>query len=297
MSKRAIHELSLKEKLTLIKETFTSFFEMKVFYHGATLAYYSLFALIPLLYLLIAVIGKIVGTKTIVSVIKEYLENHVGLNDAELLFGFLFKIDFEKSNVYLELIGVIALLISITAIFTTLKTSLNLFFRIKYKPKNISHGILRDLLFRLGSIVFLGLISLVFIGIYFLQVLILSFGEKFFASYASLHGVFQVLVEHLFSILILWVIFMVLFKFAHDGIVAFKIALFGSLVTAIMMYVGQLLLKYYLVNHFFASDAGLAGGLMVLLAWLFYCSQILYFGAHLVYMYAKAMNNPIQVKS
>jgi membrane protein len=296
MSKRAIHELTLKEKLSLIKETFTSFFEMKVFYHGATLAYYSLFALIPLLYLVITVVGKMVGTKAIVLAIKDYLENHIGLNDAELLFGFLFKIDFEKSNIYLELIGIIALLISITAIFTTLKTSLNIFFRVKYKPKNLSHGILQNVLFRLSSIVFLGFVSLFFIGFYFLQVVVLSFGEKFLSDYAKLHGFFQIFVEHLFSVLILWVIFIVIFKYAHDGIVAFKTALFGSLVTAILMYVGQLVIKFYLVHHFFASNAGLAGGIMILLVWLFYCSQILYFGAHLIYMYAKATHNPIKPK-
>jgi membrane protein len=70
----------------------------------------------------------------------------------------------------------------------------------------------------------------------------------------------------------------------------------GALVTTILLYIGQLLIKYYLLHYFFAKDAGIAGTLLILLTWVYYTSQIIFFGAKFTMLYAKMVGQPLQVK-
>ena len=81
-----------------------------------------------------------------------------------------------------------------------------------------------------------------------------------------------------------------------DGIVLHRLALAGSIVTSTLLYLGQLGIKYYLTHYFFAKDAGIAGTILILLAWVYYTSQIIFFGAKFTAVYAKILGRPIQVK-
>ena len=75
-----------------------------------------------------------------------------------------------------------------------------------------------------------------------------------------------------------------------------KLAAAGALITASLLYIGQLLIKYYLTHYFFARDTGIAGTLLVLLTWVYYTSQIIFFGAKFIAVYAKISGKPIKVK-
>ncbi len=293
-SRKKMKHLTGNEIILLLKESFVSFIEKKAFFHGASLAYYTLFALIPLIYLTVSFLGQILGSKVMIEVIVEILENHVGIKDVDSLFGFVHTLNFNRSNFYMELIGVITFMLSISAIFVSLKTSINEFFRVNYTPTNVARGLLRNVLFRLLSIGFMIVFSLLFVGLYFLQMLMMSLGEKFLGNHEVLYWFFQYFVDHVLAIIILWFIFIIIFKYIHDCIVPWRVAVFGGLFTAILLYVGQLAIKYYLSNHFFASNAGLAGGLLVILAWLFYSAQLLFFGANLAYIYSKATHQKIK---
>jgi membrane protein len=78
--------------------------------------------------------------------------------------------------------------------------------------------------------------------------------------------------------------------------VQWKIAIGGAVITAIMLYIGQLLIKYYLFNYFFGASAGIAGSLFIILAWIYYSSQIIFFGAKFTAVYARKVGRPIHFK-
>jgi membrane protein len=78
--------------------------------------------------------------------------------------------------------------------------------------------------------------------------------------------------------------------------VQWKLALAGALVTSILLYFGQLLIKYYLGNLFFAKDAGIAGTILILLVWMYYSSQIIFFGAKFTAVYGKMVGKTIHAK-
>lgn len=294
--KKGIRNLSWQEIGDLVKITFKEFFQEKSFLHGAALSYYSIFALVPLLYLAFATFGKIVGNQKMVEIIGKLLREQVGIHDVSGILSFLNGVNLEKGSFILNVIGIIALLISSTALLASLRGSINDFFDIEVKYQSHKKMIISHLISRLVSVSLLTMIGVVTIVVYFAETFLLSFGRHLFEERELINGFILYLFEHGLSILSSVIIFLFIFKFLHDGVVKWKLALAGSLITSLLLYFGQLLIKYYLGNYFFAKDGGIAGTMLVLLTWVYYSSQIIFFGAKFTAVYAKILGEPIVFK-
>ena len=129
-----------------------------------------------------------------------------------------------------------------------------------------------------------------------MQALAIYFGDKLFNSLNALHDIFVFLTQHLIPFTTNIIIFYFILKYISDGVVLNRLALAGSVVTSTLLYLGQLGIKYYLTHYFFAKDAGIAGTILILLAWVYYTSQIIFFGAKFTAVYAKILGRPIVVK-
>jgi membrane protein len=294
--KKGIRHLSWAEIWLLIKTTFSQFFQEKSFLHGAALSYYLIFALVPLLYLAFATFGKIVGNAKMAVIIGDLLKNQVGIEDVSGILSFLNGLDMEKGNFVANVVGILALLISSTALLSSLRGSINEFFDIERVYHSHKKRILANLFSRLVSIILLTIMGIVAVAINFAQNILIHFGDKIFGGSTVIHGVFLNTLTHGLSILSSVVIFLFIFKFLHDGVVQWKLALAGALVTSILLYFGQLLIKYYLGNLFFAKDAGIAGTILILLVWMYYSSQIIFFGAKFTAVYGKMVGKTIHAK-
>ena len=261
--------LSWNERREVVKDTFKGFVEENSFFHGAALSYYTIFALVPLLYLSFATFGRIVGNKRMLEIIGYLLKEQIGITDINGILSFLDGVDLEGGNFVMQIIGVVILLISGTALFGSLRNSINAFYNIKPKIEGSKKIILSHLIARLVSISILTLIGVVIIVIYFAQTMLLSFGSYFLGNIEVVNGIFTLLFEHGLSILSNVIIFTFIFKFLNDGLVGWRIALNGAILTSLLLYFGQLLIRYYLTNYFFAADSGIAGTILVILAWVY----------------------------
>ena len=87
-----------------------------------------------------------------------------------------------------------------------------------------------------------------------------------------------------------------MYKFLNSGDVKWRCARVGATVTGILLYLGQLLIKYYLFNHFFAAGSGVTGTLLIVLVWVYYSSQILFIGAKFTAVYSRYKGTPIEIK-
>lgn len=287
--------LSWNERREVVKDTFKGFVEENSFFHGAALSYYTIFALVPLLYLSFATFGRIVGNKRMLEIIGYLLKEQIGITDINGILSFLDGVDLEGGNFVMQIIGVVILLISGTALFGSLRNSINAFYNIKPKIEGSKKIILSHLIARLVSISILTLIGVVIIVIYFAQTMLLSFGSYFLGNIEVVNGIFTLLFEHGLSILSNVIIFTFIFKFLNDGLVGWRIALNGAILTSLLLYFGQLLIRYYLTNYFFAADSGIAGTILVILAWVYYSSQIIFFGAKYTAVYANKIGKPIRL--
>jgi membrane protein len=293
---KKIRTLSWKEVGQLFKQTISEFASENSLFHGAALSYYTIFALVPILYLSIVSFGQIIGQDKMLDIISNVLREQVGIKDIQGIIEFLNEINFDKSNLVLQVVGIIVLLISSTAILSSLKNSINDFYDIEKVHESKKGKILATLIDKLVHMVLLMVFGLIIIVTYFAQIVLLSFGDLIFGNLNSLHYLFDFVTQHLIPLITNFTIFFFIFKYLSDGIVNSKLASGGALVTATMLYLGQLLIKYYLTNYFFARDTGIAGTILVLLTWVYYTSQIIFFGAKFIAVYAKISGKPIEVK-
>lgn len=287
-------KLTWKDIPTLVKRSFSSFFEEEGLFHGAALAYYTVFALIPLLYLSVLYFGKFLGQEVMIDIIHDLLKNKVGINDVAGIMDFMKELNFEKGNFFMEIAGIIVLLITSSAFVVCLRQSINAFFDLEIKFTTRRKAFLSDVLFRLISLGLVATLTVVIIVFYFAQTILLSLSEKVFQNLNLLDLIFTNVMRHGLSILSNAIIFTLVFKFVHNGFIKWKIAIRGAILTAILLYLGQLLIKYYLFHYFFGSQSGgIAGTIFIILAWVYYSSQIIFFGAKFTSIYASMIGEPI----
>ena len=265
--------------LSVLKDSIVGYFSEGAFFHGAALAYYTLFSFVPIVYLSTSIFGRVVGKENMQTIIIDLLQNQIGISDTKGLMDFLNSVNFDKPSLLLEIVSIGILLYGCSAFLVSLKRSINEFFDIS-KKKRHEENIIMDLIgFRFLSVAFLAIFAFIIILLYFLQ------GFIFYAFTNYLHyknGFIDFTLEffqHLISIFSNILIFTIVFKYIHDGFVPLKLAIKGAIVTSVLLFLSQLLIKYYLHNYFFLGNMGIAGSLFIFLAWVHYSAQIVFFGA------------------
>lgn len=293
---KGIRHLTWREIGLLIKDTFIEFFKENSFFHGAALSYYAIFALVPMLYLSFASFGQIVGQKTMIDIVGKMLREQVGIKDVDGILSFLSEVNITKGSFVLNAVGIIALMLSSSALLISLRGSLNDFFDIKKVHATNKKMIISNITFRLLSVTMLTVFAMVIIVFYFAQTILISFGNDLFKDLQAINWIVVEFAQHGLSLFSNFIIFTLIFRYLHDGVVEWKLAMAGSLVTSFLLYFGQLLIKYYLAHYFFAKDGGIAGTLMVILVWTYYSSQIIFFGAKFTAIYGRMVGKAIVVK-
>ena len=261
----------------IIKLTFINYIKEGAFFHGAALAYYTLFALFPILYLSISSFGKIVGRDKMVSIIQQLFYEKVGLADSDTIIEYLKVIDLDNGSWLMSVVSVLVLLYACSAFLVSLKRSLNDFFDVKHDEND--NIVLKLVSFRFLSVLLLSAFALVIILFYFFQIFVVSLIEHSVLSYNGIINFSMLCLDHALSIISNVIIFWVILKYVNDAKVSNKLALKGAVLTALLLYGSQLAIKYYLQNYFFLGKSGIAGSLFILLAWVNYSAQIIFFGA------------------
>ena len=265
--------------LSVLKDSIVGYFSEGAFFHGAALAYYTLFSFVPIVYLSTSIFGRVVGKEKMQTIIIDLLQNQIGISDTKGLMDFLNSVNFDKPSLFLEIISIGILLYGCSAFLVSLKRSINEFFDISKKKRHEENIIMDIIGFRFLSVAYLAIFAFIIILLYFLQ------GFIFYAFTNYLHyknGFIDFTLEffqHLISIFSNILIFTIVFKYIHDGFVPIKLAIKGAFVTSVLLFLSQLLIKYYLHNYFFLGNMGIAGSLFIFLAWVHYSAQIVFFGA------------------
>lgn len=288
----SIKKLTFKEIGKLIKTSIVEFIQGNSLFHGAALAYYTVFALVPLLYLALISVGQILGKDRLMVIATNFARENIGIKDVSWVSDFFTNIDIANVGFFMKVVGIIALIFTSTAIFNCLRTSLNEFYNLDIKRQKGQFW--KDLIFRGISLLVLGAITVVIIIVYFSEAVFVNFASHFTGNGSG--KIIGYIIENVGSIVTNFITFTFVFKYLHDGVVKWKLAMGGALFTSILLYLGQLLIKYYLFHFFFAADGGVAGTLLVILAWMYYSSQIIFLGAKFITVYARMVGRPIIAK-
>ena len=288
--------MTFQEVKKIIKDTFQEFSHGRPFLHGAALSYYALMALVPLLYLSITYFGWIVGHETMVEIITSLLHEQIGLTDISGIILFLDEVDLRSGHVVLEIAGVAALLFSCTAILNSLKKSIDEFYGIDLKRLKGRKKIVKGLMSRLLSLLFILGIAVLIIAFYFSETFFMATLDRYFDNMGVVTWFLSLIAYHGIPVLMNVIIFSFVFKFLTDASMQWRNAIVGALFTGVFLYLGQMIIKYYLTHYFFAAGGGVPGTMLIILVWVYYSSQILFLGAKFTAVYARFKGEPIQIK-
>lgn len=283
----------VKKYSSFIRVTLVEFFRDLPLIHGAALAYYALLALVPLLYLSVTIFGQIVGHETMLDIIESMLRDQIGLTEPEGLLNFLGDVNLGAGDFSLQVTGAVMVVFSSTAIIGSLRNSINKFYGIERPSLGTKKIILKELFMRMISMGFIVGIGTLLIVIYFAETVFLSLGNRFFEDLKFIGWVFSEFAMHGLPIITNIILFSFVFKYLHDGYVRWGIAFRGAAITGLLLYFGQLSIKYYLGHYFFASGSGIAGTMLMLLVWVYYSSIILFLGVKFTAAYARQIGEPI----
>jgi membrane protein len=263
------------------------------FHHGAALAYYTLFAFIPILYLTTSIYGRIIGAKNMRVIVTDLLHDGLGLTDSESILQLVDTMSLEKPSFFLELVSIGVLLYTCSAFMLSLKRSLNEFFNVIKKNRQESNLFMELIGFRFVSVLMLAVFALVVILFYFAQVFVFSALNSWIHWHNGFIDFSFKLLQIGLTLLSNVLIFSLIFKYMHDAKVSWKVALKGAILTAILLYFSQWILSYYLQHFFMLGQLGIANSIFMMLAWVHYSAQIIFLGAKFTYQVGKATGDRI----
>jgi membrane protein len=249
---------------------------------GASLAYYTLFAIAPVLLVATAIAGMVFGAEAVRGEIVGQLDQLVGREGALAVQSLLEGASQRRAGIVATIIGGIAFVIAATGAFLELQVALNTIWRVKLNPTLNFRALLIDRLRSFGLVVAIGFLLLVSLavtaGIAALDAWLSSLSPGFPAVWR--------VVSILLSLVVTTGLFALLFGVLPDVRLRARDVMAGAFVTAVLFTVGQQLIGLYLGQSGIASSYGAAGSMMILLLWVYYSCQILLFGAEFTRVYA-----------
>lgn len=278
---------TLKDLFDLFRQTLTEWNEDKAPRLAAALAYYTAFSLAPLLVIVIAVAGLILGETRVREDILRQVEISTGTGASELIEGLISSTTNLGSGIISTIISVITLLLGAIGAFTQLQGALDTIWDVEPPPQQPGLGgilgFLRDNLLSFGMILMIGFLLLVSLVV---STVLASVTEFVTGSFVGVTLLVQI-VTFAINFGIITILFAAIFKFLPHTTVQWRHVWIGAALTTLLFLVGKQLLSLYLARTSTESTYGAAGSLVVILLWIYYSAQLILFGAEFTQVYAK----------
>jgi len=249
---------------------------------SASLSYYTIFAIGPLLVILISLAGIFLGQEAVEGKLYFQLVGLVGKAAAIQIQEIIQNIRSSQYTASGTVVGLAVLIVGATGVFTEIQDSINYIWSLKAKPKR---GLLKLLFNRVISfslIISFGFIMMVSLLLHALVDLLHDRIERLFDE-ATVY-IFQV-VNYLILFVIIATLFAIIFKVLPDGILRWKDAFTGAIFTAVLFVLGKFAIGFYLARTNLDVTYGAAASVIIILLWVYYTSIILFFGAEFTKVY------------
>lgn len=288
-------KVNIKSIWKFIVDVFDKFISDKAPKLGAALSFYTMFSLAPLLLIAISVAGFIFGEDAARGEIVVQIEGLIGREGATVVQTALKNARYSGEGIVAIVISFFTLLIGSTIVFVELQDSLNMIWKVKPKPgRNIVKGLIKDRLRSFALVIATGFLLLTSLLV---SASISALNNFISDSFYELPVMILEISNIIISFGIIYLLFMLIFKFLPDVHIHWSDVWIGALVTALLFVLGKYLIGLYLGTSTLSSTYGAAGSLVVLLLWVYYSSQILFLGAEFTQVYANKFGEGIKPKS
>jgi membrane protein len=259
------------------KHTFSGWVNDNVSRLAAALAFYTIFSLAPVLLIALAVAGAIVGNEAAREELVRELSLYIGSDGTTFVLTILDQARGSMAGQTATLIGLATTLFGATIVFAELQSALNQVWNVRVKRGvNLKHVIYSRLL---------SFVTVLIVALLLLLSVVLSAAVSAINSWFSDKIAIPVWLlaggNFVISFLLITIMFAVLFKVLPDVKIGWRDVAVGAVFTSLLFTVGKMLIGLYLSQSSLQSLYGAAGSFVIILAWVYYSSQVFFFGAEL----------------
>ncbi len=271
-----------KSLFEMLKDTFKEWSEDKASRLAAALAYYTVFSIAPLLVVVIGIAAFFFGRNVSQQQIMSQVQGLVGAQGAQLIATMIQNASKPSSSLPATVIGLATLLLGAAGLFGALQDSLNTIWGVAPNPKRGILGTIKDRFLSFTMVLGTGFLLLVSLSV---SAALTAVGTYFGNKIAGFSTAWQG-VDFLVSFAVITLLFAMIYKVLPDVEIAWSDVWIGAAVTALLFVIGKFLIGLYLGRGSVGSVYGAAGSLAILLIWVYYSAQILFFGAEFTQVYA-----------
>lgn len=250
---------------------------------GAALAYYTIFSIAPLLIIAIAIVGFFLGDEAARGGIQNEISTIIGPEGAEATESLIANAGKERgSGILATIFSTVLLLFGASGVVVQLKDALNAVWDVPEKKSSGVWNFIRTRFLSLAFVLGVGFLLLVSL----ILSTILSAAGSYLEGFIPMPWLWQIL-NFVVSLGVVTVLLAMIYKFLPDIDLPWKDVWLGAAITAVLFAIGKFGLGLYLGRSSVESTYGAAGSLVVLLIWVYYSAQIVFFGAEFTQVYSR----------
>lgn len=257
---------------------------------AAAMAYYTIFSLAPLLVLVIAIAGVVVGRGQVERTIEEQFGTLMGPDGQQMITTIVRNAQNSEATGIASVLAGATLLFGATGLFAQLKSALNRIWAVEPKPNQGLWTFVRTRVFSFALVLAVAFLLLASLVVSAALTALQGWAERVL----PMPGWTAQAIELGVSFLVIGAMFAVIYKYLPDAKIGWRESLFGGLLTAVLFTVGKYLIGLYIGRAGISSAYGAAGSLVIVLLWVYYSALIFLLGAELTQARARWAGKPIE---
>jgi membrane protein len=281
--------MSVREAWECVKESVAAWNQDNVPRLAASLAFYTLLSLAPLVVIMVGVAARVFGRQAVAGELAYQLQSYVGPEGAWAVEAILSAASQPGTGILATSFGVVVLLFGASSVVVELQDTLNTIWRVPQRPESMTRGI-----FRMIGQRFFAFLLVIGAGAVLMVSLVISSAiaavGKFSGTSELPSGVLQA-IAFLTSFAVTAVLFAAIYKLLPDVRLRWSDVGVGAAVTALVFCIGKEGIALYLGKTIVGSTYGAAGSLALFLIWVYYSAQLFFFGAELTKVHARRLGS------
>ncbi len=284
--------LRLKEMAGLLGKAANEWFDVKASRLGASLAFYTLLSLAPVVIIVVSVAALVFGQEAARGQLVWQIQDFVGPEGARVIQELIQSAHRPATGLLASLGGALMLIFGASAVVVDLRDSLNTIWRVPLDNRSLCLATF----FRVAKERFYSAAMILTVGFLLLVSVALAAMGKFFHSFLPVPEAFLHAAAFVFSSFILTLLFATIYKCLPDVHLEWSDVAIGASVTALLFAIGKEMIGLYLGKAGFGSTYGAAGSLVVVLFWVYYSAQLFFFGAAFTVVYTRTFGSHFSTK-
>src|SRR5882724_3232184 len=293
---RQFRWLSSQEILALLKETADEWMNDKCPRLGASVAFYTLLSLAPLVIVIVAIAALGYGRTAAEGELYWQAQGLIGPEGAKVIQGIVQSAYKPGTGLIATLFGLVTLAIGASSVVVELTDALNTIWKAPTPPSATSWAsILRMARARFYSFAMVLGVGFLLLVSLLLNTWLAAMG-RFFGSFLPVSESALQLATFVVSFLVVTALFAAIYKLLPAVRLEWSDVIIGASVTSLLFSIGKQVVGLYLGKSGFGSPYGAAGSLVVLLLWVYYSAQLFFFGAEFTKVYTRKLGSGLRRK-